>query len=760
MAKRSIILGTIFVISLLIACIYGFLSMKQQTHPVRSSVLFNVIPPDALAIQRFRSFEDLCEAYASPKAFLMRFCTPENGISHFLRETYSAKNDLPVFSKLFRSQAILSLHYTGKNSVQTLLGIQYTQGEHTFQQLCDELGGATHYKNYNKVDIYQLFGGSKLLYIAFMEGFLLAGTSPVVVESSILHLVNGRSLMDNQTFASLPTLSSATAESSVYVNMQQTDKLFGSLLGIRMQRHADFFTKSASWLALDGTVSGDLVDLDGHLVVDKGDANYFTTLCDQTPASIKTWEAVPSSTLAFISFSLSDFAQYKKRYDNFLEIHKKNKQTIIDTKAWEARMETNLNQWFQSLHPAEVALAWVPVKGGYEWVTLVRSNQIQQARKHLDFPASDPKQPAPVLPNPAVGAFSTLFGSFFAKSSESHYTVMDNTLFFGSQDLLESLRSGYNKSLSLYSVMKQGRIKGKWMEESGLTCVLQAAEARDSLIQMCAPRYIPLIKEALTSFQGAWTIFQISSIGDKPYARILFSADNRQRTTVPAPVPVPMAVGSFKIFNHASRKNEELEQKADSTLVLKDVSGKQNWRTRRKYAIVDQVVQIDYYKNDKLQMLFASEGTELCLLDILGRLVTPFPVKMEIPVIKGPFLFDLKSNKDYQIFLIHSDNSLRLYDRSGAAVPDWRPFIPEDRIEHPPILLTYPQGHYWLVYGTQKDYILKPDGTIAVVLQRRNRLKQDAGVTIDADGVLNGFTTEERILTVQLSTGTIKTRKP
>ena len=770
MTKRGIISGILLVASLLAACVYGFLSMQRHKYPVDSSVLFGVVPPDALVVQRFHSFETLCETYVSPAALLSRFCVSDNGLSHFLHEVYHAKSETSVFSKLFRAEALFSLHQTGKNNLQLLLGVKYAQDPSVFAALCDELGGATLYKPYNKVDIYQLSQGSTLFYLAVTEGFLLAATSPVVVESSIRHLANGRSLIDNQAFASLVTLSSTTSESNVYLNVQQVDKLFGSLLGRRMQRYADFFCNSASWIALEGSVSVDLIHLNGYLLVDKGDANYLSTFSQQVPAAVKIWESVPPTTLAFISFSLSDFPGYLNQYNNYLEIHKKSKQAVAQVKEWETKTQLNLSEWFESLYPAEVALAWVPVNEGYQWVTLVRSHQIQQLRKQLDFPSSDNKQPPTVLPNPADGAIALTMGSFFTKSAESHYTILNNTLIFGSQEALASLAQGYDKGSSLYSVMRQGRIKGKWMEDAGFTCVWQASGARDSLYHLCDPRHIPLIKEALAPYPNTWTIFQISYLGSRPYANLLFGVDDalrqpNQSSRAPSKEAldgesIPMAIGSFPIFNHASRKHEEIEQMPDSTLVLKDMYGKQVWRTRRKYAIVDRVAQMDYFKNDKLQMLFVSGGTELCLLDILGRLTAPYPIKMAIPVRKGPFLFDHKSNKEYEMFLIHTDNSLRLYDRSGVAVADWKPFIPEDRIEQEPVKLSYDGGYYWIVYGAQRDYFLKPDGTIAVVLQRRDRLKPDADINIDANGMLTGTTAEGRILTVQLSTGTIKTHKP
>jgi len=55
---------------------------------------------------------------------------------------------------------------------------------------------------------------------------------------------------------------------------------------------------------------------------------------------------------------------------------------------------------------------------------------------------------------------------------------------------------------------------------------------------------------------------------------------------------------------------------------------------------------------------------------------------------------------------------------------------------------------------------MQADGVVAAVLQKSNRIKQDAPVELSSDGVLHATTTGGRLLTVQLNNGHIKTRKP
>jgi len=212
------------------------------------------------------------------------------------------------------------------------------------------------------------------------------------------------------------------------------------------------------------------------------------------------------------------------------------------------------------------------------------------------------------------------------------------------------------------------------------------------------------------------------------------------------------------VYNHATKKQNSLIQRPDSTLLLQDEAGKSLWRTRLKTPVADTVVQIDYLKNEKLQMLFASEMS-LQLLDRLGRSVSPYPQALPERVRKGPFVFDLNKQKDYTIFLIHSNNSLCAYDRTGNTDASWLPFTPEDRLEAAPLFVSAAGGlHYWLVSGAQKDYVLGANGAVLVSLQRKQRLQAGSTLQQEADGSLIGLTREGKTITIHPVTAKIKVK--
>ena len=110
--------------------------------------------------------------------------------------------------------------------------------------------------------------------------------------------------------------------------------------------------------------------------------------------------------------------------------------------------------------------------------------------------------------------------------------------------------------------------------------------------------------------------------------------------------------------------------------------------------IQDRVEQIDFLKNNKLQMLFTI-GNRLYLLDRLGRNVSPYPRAYTTSILYGPYVFDPRGNKDYLILLVHQDNVLRCYNRSGTGVTEWNDFLIPDYLTGKPRYIRYGEIGSW-----------------------------------------------------------------
>ncbi|WP_089238078.1 hypothetical protein [Belliella buryatensis] len=88
--------------------------------------------------------------------------------------------------------------------------------------------------------------------------------------------------------------------------------------------------------------------------------------------------------------------------------------------------------------------------------------------------------------------------------------------------------------------------------------------------------------------------------------------------------------------------------------------------------IVSEIYQIDYFKNGKLQILFATEN-RLYLVDRLGNMIGGYP--LEVPGRKLTHLnvVDYDNTRDYRFFIATDQAELFLFNKSGDALEAWDP---------------------------------------------------------------------------------------
>lgn len=88
--------------------------------------------------------------------------------------------------------------------------------------------------------------------------------------------------------------------------------------------------------------------------------------------------------------------------------------------------------------------------------------------------------------------------------------------------------------------------------------------------------------------------------------------------------------------------------------------------------IISEIFQIDYYKNGKLQLLFATDK-RIYVIDRLGRSVSVYPIEIPARGITHLNLVDYDGNRDYRLFVGTDQSELYLFDKKGLALEGWNP---------------------------------------------------------------------------------------
>lgn len=88
--------------------------------------------------------------------------------------------------------------------------------------------------------------------------------------------------------------------------------------------------------------------------------------------------------------------------------------------------------------------------------------------------------------------------------------------------------------------------------------------------------------------------------------------------------------------------------------------------------VISEIFQFDYYKNNKLQLLFATKNF-IYAIDRFGNLLPDFPIRFSQGIISHINLLDYDNNRDYRFFVSTMEGDLYLTDQSGKILEGWNP---------------------------------------------------------------------------------------
>ena len=179
------------------------------------------------------------------------------------------------------------------------------------------------------------------------------------------------------------------------------------------------------------------------------------------------------------------------------------------------------------------------------------------------------------------------------------------------------------------------------------------------------------------------------------------------------------------IFSHVDNKPEVILQDEKNFIYHLSNSLKPIWSDSIE-KIISKVFTIDYYKNNKKQILFASSD-KIYGYDRKGNRLTGFPFEnpSESPITHLNII-DYDKSKRYRIISSHDNGEIYFYDKSGNILKGWNPLSMNDNLVQAPI--------HKRVRG--KDYIIivLRDGNIYVKNRRGENYK---GFPINLDSEIS-----------------------
>lgn len=772
MNRRLLVLSSILAALLCVAVavflysLYAAPERKTAVEDSRRDVLC-AVPTDAVAIFHFSDLNEMRSRFFDGASSPLPALSPQDEprIGNLLRE-------VPELDRAARKQSLVSVHYESKNQVSWLWvqalpeSLDREALENSLLRICS----GVNRKRYNGVDVIRSV--SPDLSFAVYGNYLLVSPAIVVLESSIRHLDGHSSILDDSSFVGATAFASGNA--SLYLNHNNIGKLYSGLLSPSRLQTASFASSLSGWTVMELQSDASSVDVAGRFWTDGEEGRYLSLLEGDKGRVSGILPLLPYNTHWTLLLSPTDFSRYLDGFGTYIGARKKTKDYAYLNALAPKRIDckTGTREWFLSLDPEEVGVAEIPVGKKSERIVLL----------HCGNPAAAGVPEAPRKGESLAdivsdtvgfawkGYLPALLGSFFSATSEEVACRFGPAVLIGSRSavsaLLEAVRGDVYFTLAEY--LSQTRAGFVCKGPSPLTLTVNLArctgQVRDLLKKQTGAALAGRLAERNLAFLSA--SFSAADRGLAMKGQLLFEQTaelpvpprNKSRDEEPVYVddtPVDVPSGPFPVRNFINGKQNWLTQYDNNAIAYLDHNRKAMWSIPFKDRIAGRVEQIDYFRNGKLQMSFAG-GSRLCLLDRLGRWVSPFPVDLGRKVLLGPLVYDKTGQGDFRFLLLHTDNRLALYNETGRPAAGWNEITVSEKIRELPERKKVGSERYWILRTSYRMLLYDALGRPVADFSGRHELRPDSKCVVHSPEEVVVTTKDGKDMILNLKKGTFK----
>lgn len=194
------------------------------------------------------------------------------------------------------------------------------------------------------------------------------------------------------------------------------------------------------------------------------------------------------------------------------------------------------------------------------------------------------------------------------------------------------------------------------------------------------------------------------------------------------------------MINYITKKKELLTQDNKNNLYLISNFGEIIWKKNLKNKIIGEIIQIDLYKNGRLQYAFNTEENFI-IMDKNGKEVKKIRHKKNAKVL-GLSVFDYDKNKNYR-FLISYENQIKMLDSKMKIVRGFNKNNIKYKITNSPKHFRIGSKDYIIINTEKKLYITDRRGNIRIKIPENLNvsgnevyINRNSFLTIDNDNNL------------------------
>lgn len=751
MSKRNIITLTLSLLIIVFFIIWGYRLIRKQSD-LADNPAISAVPLNTSLIIESGNISGLIKKLLQGNQIWTELTKIET--------IHTLENDMLFLDSIFRSypdeallvrnnRVVVSVHLTGKNEIDFLyiLNLSNEAKSNKAKNLLEKLlknNTAISHRNYDNAILYsvQYFcddNKTVSFHYSFYKGFFIFGFNPILVEQSIRQLNTNISLYQNNHFRELAKTAGLHVDANIYINFEEFPTLLASFTNQRYKAAVQQFAEFADLSELDMHLKSETLLLNGYTFCNPNENRYLNIFRNLSPVEITIDNILPENTAAFVAYGINDFSAFRKRYRNYMAKNGDLQDYVMVLDDWQKQYELDIEQMFYSILKDQMALAFVDINSSGSMPNRFPVFKIKNADdsrekllKLLDvYAAKNNKNTSELVKNyrlsawknyslypvPVENMLPVLFGDMFAGTNAKYYVFIDDYLVFG--DSFETLTK-YIQQFNEGKILTNRRQYRSFIQSVNKQCYFLFYNDMTETFSLVSNF---LNYQSTKSFDKNFYIFR------KFHPLVLqFSSDdndlfftnlsirynpvgkNTHGTVWESRIDTVMKSKPALFTNHYTKEKEIFIQDEAYNIYLINKAGRILWKRQLPEKIMSDVYEIDFYRNNKLQLIFSTRS-KIYLIDRKGRDVADYPFTLQSPATNGVAVFDYDNRKDYRMFVACVDKKIYAYTKEGKPLDGWE-------FEKTGSVVSKPVQHFRI---DRKDYIVFADDEKIYILNRKGQ---------------------------------------
>ncbi len=626
-----------------------------------------------------------------------RFADYENTVNEL--DSLTGKDG--TIDKLFRNKSFLI-----STEIVSSDGFDFTfyldlegSGNDMFSKILQSLKKSYHYtlkkREFMKFQIQELVNRSSNKTFTFLiyKNYLIGSYTPFLVEDVIRNIQEKFKDNFQQHITSLNDISKLeNDEGNLYLDISKLPKLGGVFLNPESGKQLSRLATFAGNTFLDIKFTDHEILFNGvstQAVSAKPD--FINTFHNQNAQQVNITQYLPQRTAVFYDLAFSDFKNWQ----------------IAQTKYWAVNDRKQLDRYRTFDNNAGLSLDWIDDEIGIatletiepdvpDKLMLIKAKNAGEAMDSLtaytqrivaqsgDSLYSESFMDQQIIQLPVIEFPEQFLGSSFHGFENSYFTSYGDYIVLGNKmQVVKYFLKEIDDENTWGKSVKQNLFLENTLGESSISLMVNTPMFWDFLYEQLNDKWKTIFRQYHNQMKAFDMLaFQVSNLDNRYYT----SLDVEHHTVTVKPefasrfkkiqsayTLTPIVTKPFIVRNHNNNRFEVMVQDSLNILYLISNEGEILWGDSIGSRITTDIAQVDYYKNKKLQYVFATKH-RIFLLDRNGDHVADFPLKPDKNInVEYLSVIDYDNSKRYRFMFADDQGNLYLYDKDKKNLEGWQP---------------------------------------------------------------------------------------